>query len=90
MTLVHGLYVNDGVCDSFLSENVERKQIKEGKTWRTKLADKFRQTGVSAVESADSIQPPRVFGVSLEKSVPSNNNEVCDYELIKNIYFCHC
>jgi len=62
-----------------LSENVERKQMKEGKTWRTKIAHKFRQPDVSTLDSIDSIQPPRVFGVSLENSVPSCSNEVCAY-----------
>ena len=59
-----------------LSENSERKQAKEGKTWRTKIAHKFRQTGVSTLDSTDSVQLPGVFGVPLEKTVPSHNNEV--------------
>ena len=70
--------------DSCFSENVERKQTKESKTWRSKIAHKFRQPGVDSVH-VESTQPPptppppRVFGVSLEKLVPSHNNEVCAY-----------
>jgi len=59
-----------------LSENVERKQAKEGKKWRTKIAHKFRQPVVSAMDNVDSVQPPRVFGVPLDKLVPAHNNEV--------------
>jgi len=65
--------------DYCFSENVERKQTKEGKTWRAKIAHKFRPPGVSSLDSVDSVQPPRVFGISLEKTVPSHNNEVHAY-----------
>ena len=65
--------------DCCLLEIAERKQTKESKTWRTKIAHKLRPSGVSALDSANSVQTPVVFGVSLEKSVPSHNNEVRAY-----------
>jgi len=69
--------VVNSICESlFFSENVERKQAKEGKKWRNKIAHKFRQPGVSAVDHVDSVQPPRVFGVPLDKLVPAHSNEV--------------
>ena len=70
-----------------VSDNVERKPAKEGKTWRTKIAHKFRQPGMSTLDTVDSVQPPRVFGVSLEKSVPSSNNEVVLRANIKYLFF---
>ena len=73
-----------GNAVTFFSENVERKQTKEGKTWRTKIAHKFRPTGVpvSAMDTVDSVQPARVFGIALDKSVPSHSNEVPDCQLM--------
>jgi len=74
-----------------LLENIDRKSTKEGKTWRTKIAHKFRQAGVSMLDNVDSVQPAaRVFGVSLEKSVPSRSNEVFDYyQLLYLVFYCH-
>jgi len=68
-----------------LLENVERKQPKDGKTWRTKIADKFRQPGVPALDAVDSVNPPRVFGVALDKLVPSRDNEVHTYLLMNTV-----
>jgi len=56
--------------------------MKEGKKWRTKIAHKFRQPGVSAVDNVDSVQPPRVFGLPLDKLVPAHNNEVLAHVLM--------
>ena len=64
---------------TLFSENIERKQTKEGKTWRTKIAHKFRQPGIPTLDSVDSVQPPHVFGVPLDESVPSRSNEVRSY-----------
>jgi len=70
-----------------LSDNVERKLAKEGKKWRTKIAHKFRQPVVPAVDHVDSVQLPRVFGVPLDKLVPAHSNEVIAQWLVLTIEF---
>lgn len=70
-----------------LSDNVERKLAKEGKKWRTKIAHKFRQPVVPAVDHVDSVQLPRVFGVPLDKLVPADSNEVIAQWLVLTIEF---
>lgn len=60
-----------------MTDNVERKPAKDGKRWRAKIAQKLRQPGTSFADNMYSAVQPAVFGVPLDKTVPSPNNEVC-------------